>query len=226
MVVDPVEQIRTQSLRWPGDDRPIFIGQAPSRRGDPSKPLTGRPGRRLAELSGVTPMEFYTATVRTNIVSRYSGPKGGGDAFPMTEARENALRMTEVIGGRAIVLVGRKVTEAFGLKGGWFEWNIGHFRDDDDQVMAFQYASVQHPSGRNRFWNSPDNIQEAREFLSGLMSRESAVPSLKRLRERGRSLGESQTRQRVTKTHLRGATRDTGADRLQEHHKRQGPQGT
>lgn len=187
--MDPVDAVLAESRKYPGDDRPVFIGQAASRRGDPAKPLTGRPGRKLAGLASMTPMEFYLSTVRVNLLPCYMGSRGGGDAFPMTEARRNATRVASLLDGRTVVFVGRKVADAFGCRKGWFDWDEGYFRTGD-RTVHLRYAVVPHPSGRNRFWNDPENVREASRFLSELMKRKSSVPRLRRVRERARRIDE------------------------------------
>lgn len=187
--MDPVDAILTESRKYPGDDRPVFIGQAASRRGDPTKPLTGRPGRKLAGLASMTPMEFYLSTVRVNLLPRYMGSRGRGDAFPMREARRNATRMAPLLDGRTVVFVGRKVADAFGCRKGWFDWDEGYFVTGDGTVHI-HYAVVPHPSGLNRFWNDPYNAREASRFLSELMKKKSSVSRLRRVRERARRIDE------------------------------------
>lgn len=184
-MVDAIDVVESERRKYPGDDRPIFIGQAPSRDGDPDRPLTGRPGRRLAELASMDPIEFYLSTVRVNLLPRYAGANGQGDAFPLIEARRHAIELVTELDGRAVVFVGRRVAEAFGCRRGWFRW-ARDYVSAGGRVVEIRYAVIPHPSGRNRFWNDRRNVREASAFLSELMGAESGVPRLRALRERAR----------------------------------------
>ena len=217
--------ITIENNKYPGDDRPIFIGQAPSRHGDPTKPLTGRPGQKLASLASMVPMEFYLSVVRTNVLPYYVGTNGQGDAFPMPEARRNAIKMAPLLDGRTVVFVGRRVAEAFGCRSEWFNWGEEYFKTDDG-VVRIRYAVMPHPSGRNRFWNDPQNVQEARTFMTELMKDESSIPRLRMLRERARAIDERRLGGRASKTSLRGDMSGPGADSLPEHDRGAGTKGT
>jgi uracil-DNA glycosylase len=222
-LVDAVRIIEAEGRKHPGDDRPVFVGQAPSRHGDPTKPLTGRPGRKLAELASMVPMEFYLSTVRVNLLPYYVGTNGDGDAFPMPDARGNAERMAPVLDGRTVVLVGRRVAEAFGCRLGWFEWGDDHFAARGGTVRI-RYATIPHPSGRNRFWNDQENTQAARRFMTELMKVESSVPQLRMLRERARAIGETQLRRRTAQS-MRGDMSGLGTDRVPPHERAVGSRG-
>ncbi len=214
--MDAVDTIAIERSKYPGDDRPVFIGQAPSRHGDPTKPLTGSPGRKLAALASMMPMEFYVSTVRTNVLLRYVGASGAGDAFPMTDARSRAVEMVAKLADRVVVFVGRRVAEVFGCKRSWFDWEEGNFSVGDPMVRC-RRAVMPHPSGRNRFWNDSRNVQEARRFMSELMVRRSSIPRLQRLRERARAIDERQLGQRASNNSLRGEMSGSGAGSLPKH---------
>lgn len=222
--MDAARIIEAESRKYPGDDRPVFIGQAPSKAGDPSRPLTGLVGQRLARLASMVPMEFYLSVVRANIIPEFAGRRGTTDVFPMAEARANAERAAPLLDGRTAVFVGRKVADAFGCKSEWFEWGEEYITVDGG-VARVRYATIPHPSGRNRFWNFPENVREARRFMTELMSRESSLPQLRMLRERARAIGEKKLGKRATKTSLRGVVSGSGADRLQEQHRGAGEGG-
>lgn len=147
----------------PNDDRILMIGEAPSSSGDPSKPLTGRPMRRMLETAGIPcpsetnavrlfALRVYAATfARVNLVREYPGR-----LWP----RERARAQAEVISrrmrhGRRLLLLGRKVAAAFDHEAAWFEWRDGA-------------CVMPHPSGRNRWWNDLGNRAAARRFLAGL----------------------------------------------------------
>lgn len=162
------------------------------------------------------PMEFYLSTVRANLLSRYAGGSGSGDAFPMVVAKANAMKITTLLDGRVVVFLGRQVAEAFGCRRPWFDWEEGSFLVGD-RTARFRYAIMPHPSGRNRFWNDPQHIQEAREFMSELMKRESSVPRLRRVRERAGAIDGKRLGTRATKASLRGELSGSGADCMPKH---------
>jgi len=224
-VVDQTDTIQIELNKYPGDDRPIFIGQAPSRHGDPTKPLTGLPGQKLASLASMTMMEFCLSVVRANILPYYVGTNGSGDAFPMPDAKRNAIRMAPLLDKRTVVFVGRRVAEAFGFKDDWFDWDEGYF-DAVGKMVRIRYAVIPHPSGRNRFWNSSQNVQEARTFITELMKNESSILRLRMLRERARAIDERRLGESASKTSLRGDMSGPGADSLPEHDRGADTKGT
>lgn len=134
----------------------MLVGQAPSRRGDPEKPLEGDlVVRRLAGACGMGREEYMALTERCNVLRRWPGKSGKGDRFPMRQAKTNARRLALRFGGRRVILLGRSVAKAFGLTVGYLKWvNIG-----------FDVAVVPHPSGINRWWNGARNKAAARRFM-------------------------------------------------------------
>jgi len=181
--------VQAELNKYPGDDRPVFIGQAPSRNGDPWKPLTGMPGRRLASLAGMYPLEFYVSTVRANLLPTYMGEDGDGDAFPTINARVAAIESAAALDGRTVVFVGRRVAQAFGCRGDWFRWDRV-FLPTPGFEQGIRYSTMPHPSGRNRYWNDEGNRKKAEAFLRELLRVESSVPRLRMLRARGRACEE------------------------------------
>jgi len=137
------------------DGRPLFIGQAPGHPG-PVRPLEGRNGKRLASLLGVSVEEYLSGTDRVNLLNEYPGRAGNGDAFPLDAARAAAREMLPRLKGRVVILLGRGVARAFGVRANFLE--IEH-RD------GVTFATIPHPSGRNRWWNDPANVERAARFL-------------------------------------------------------------
>jgi hypothetical protein len=126
--------------------------------------LTGRAGRRLAGLAGMTMNEYLRGFERTNLIRRYPGSAGRGDAFPMPEAKVAAMMLRRELGGKRVVLLGRKVAEAFGYgKAEWFAWNRGFARG-----VEFAWAVFPHPSGVNHWWNDFEYVRRAEKFMRGL----------------------------------------------------------
>jgi hypothetical protein len=135
-------------------------GQAPGpgQQGRPGVPFSG--SSRLADLAGVTPEELAArGWLFRNLIDYWPGPSdGGGDLFPLVEARAVAAsaRHTWEPGDR-ILLMGRQVANAFGLSHDYFEW---FWVSGGVKVAVFP-----HPSGRNRFWNTREQTEQARTFL-------------------------------------------------------------
>lgn len=99
--------------------RVVIIGQAPSRLSDPSEPLSGNSGRRLASLAGLSLPEFLDRFERRNLLDAWPGKAGKGDAFVRAgEARALAESLRAGLATRRVVLLGTAVARAFGLPGG------------------------------------------------------------------------------------------------------------
>jgi uracil-DNA glycosylase len=129
-------------------DQVTFVGQAPSRTSDPRQPLSGRSGRFLADLLGVG-METFLRYRRVNLLDRWPGKNGKGDAFPVAKAAKRRFR------GRVVVL-GLKTASALGLEPAYFSPQTG---------LNAVFVVVPHPSGVNRWWNSSKNRQTARRSV-------------------------------------------------------------
>ncbi len=140
-----------------GASRLMFVGECPSRTGDPSDPLGGRCGIRLAGMMGID-LETYRASVeRMNLYQRWLGSRSDrGDVWPFMRARARAQRLHGRLSSRTVVFMGKRVADAFGLRGvDYLEW-----------VDWFDAACIlPHPSGRNRWWNDPVHRMRAERFL-------------------------------------------------------------
>ena len=125
----------------------VMVGQAPSRRGDPLRPVVGY-AERLAELAGMTPEGIRLAFDFANCLDEWPGAHKHGDMFPMDAARVGASKLMPRLLGRRVVLLGRGVARAFGMPP-MIEWGTWC-----RMLMGTWHAAVfPHPSGRNRFWN-------------------------------------------------------------------------
>jgi hypothetical protein len=126
---------------------PLFvIGESPSKTSDPAVAFSGRSGARLRRLG----LDLDTC-VRSNLfpehVTRWSAP----------EARRAAREHAPGLAGRRVLFVGVRVARAFGVDPyPLMDWQL------DDR---FEYAVVPHPSGANRWWNEPSNVETARWFF-------------------------------------------------------------
>lgn len=128
--------------------RALIVGQAPSRATDGQPPFSGRSGERLARLLGVTPAELGDVAELVNLVERWPGKRGRGDAFPIVEARDMATALTKFSQHERFVLCGGQVARSFGL--------------DLIPLVAARHANrtvmlVPHPSGLNRWWNDEEH---------------------------------------------------------------------
>lgn len=136
---------------------PLIVGQAPSRLSDPSEPLSGRSGRRLASLCALSLDEFLAAYQRVNLIDRFPGKAGKGDLFPVAEARTAAKAILARRRPRRLVLLGGEVWRAFGLARppAPFLWL---------QAGRHEVSLCPHPSGISLWWNDPRNVGQARSF--------------------------------------------------------------
>lgn len=143
-----------------------MVGQAPAREGDPSKQLTGRAGRRIADLAGISLKAYLRRTERINVLDHWPGRSGKGDAFPTRDAQQAAALKAHLLQGRTVIFMGMATAAAFcafGIKDGvLLQWRRCEHLDCD-------YAVVPHPSGIVRWWNSEDNKRRAAEFLSSAL---------------------------------------------------------
>lgn len=111
-------------------------------------------------MGGFTRGQYLRSFDRINLLNEFPGsdPTGRGDRFPPLRARRAADRLRFQLVGRRVVLVGRRVSEAFGYaEMPFFEW----FAD------GFECVVIPHTSGVSRSYNDP----EAQESLKRVMQR-------------------------------------------------------
>lgn len=147
--------------------RLIVIGEAPAGVGlEPQPALEGRAGRRLAKMMGVSYARFLNEVDRRNL---FEAP-ADGLAWDYREAKLSAMRMSpEFRSGDSVVVLGQKVSRAFGLVGSgvvdlpeyrWFD------RVKPMSGITYAIARVPHPSGRSRKLNDPSELARMTEFLA------------------------------------------------------------
>jgi hypothetical protein len=138
----------------------------------------------LAELCGVTILDYYRCFARANLLATWPGKdKGGkGDAWPRELARARAEELLPHLGRfKRVVLLGRRVAAAMGCDGApWFAWSGFGLFDGGAAVVAV----APHPSRTSRWWNDAGNVAQARTFWAGLA--ESILKPLGEERERRR----------------------------------------
>lgn len=137
--------------------RPLIIGEAPARTGDPRRPLLGRSGSRLAKLCGLDLQDYARRFARANVLEQWPGRLTKGDAFDLPTARLRACVLRRrFVGGRLVVLLGRRTALAFGLRCAYLQ---------PERVACANVVVLPHPSGINRWWNEPENVRRASSFL-------------------------------------------------------------
>jgi uracil-DNA glycosylase len=149
----------------------LFIGQAPSRESDGQPPFTGRCGKFLAQLMGITHESMLREFDFTNVLDYWPGKGPGGDLFPIKLAQEEAVKMLPSMRGRTVVLLGANVARAFQLgKFSYMGWYAVCNPEDHGDVVVPRLTVVPHPSGRVRFYNSAANRDVVSKFLRSLAS--------------------------------------------------------
>src|ERR1700692_4653919 len=91
-----------------------LVGQAPSRRGDPRKPLAGPNGQKIARLAGMSYDELI-AWRREHPDTHYSGKARKGEAFDRGKGNVNAADVLLDWRVERIVLLGKNVARCFGF---------------------------------------------------------------------------------------------------------------
>lgn len=142
--------------------KPLIIGEAPGKCGDPSTPIEGRIGARLAACCGLTFEEFLTTFDRVNLLDEQPQDAPKGMAFNVKAAGRVAQFLEhnrEGIFGRPFsLLLGKRVAAAFRLT------HVEYFTSIIFPNGSKVYV-VPHPSGVNRWWNNWDNELEMIRFM-------------------------------------------------------------
>lgn len=108
----------------------------------------------MAALAGFSHEELDRHFVLMNVLRKWPGKAGKGDAFPKAQARAVACRLEPL--PDHIVFVGQAVAGIFGFRGSplrWQRWGRG------------RAAMLPHPSGVNRWYNDRRNRAAAARFL-------------------------------------------------------------
>ena len=157
--------------------RPLLIGQAPGPNTNPELPLFPIPstsaGGRLQQLMGLRRWEYLKKFDRVNLLPEFPGRHKRDDKFPLAEARFAATVMRPHLSDRVVIMIGRKVGDAFGLDLPFHQWAEMRCRrtmltEPGGEVCIV--AVVPHTSGRNHWYNSEGNREEARRFWQDLLS--------------------------------------------------------
>lgn len=142
-----------------------MIGQAPG-RGPPTAPLAGRAGQKLADLHGVPHAEFMATRRVINLLDKWPGKAGKGDAFPLAEAKRRTA-LFDLRQWDRVLFLGKNVARAFSFRVPFLEWR---------PLGGALCAVVPHTSGVNRWWNDPQNEAAARRFCLALGAERQSSP--------------------------------------------------
>lgn len=152
--------------------KPLLVGQAPGPNTDPDLPLFPYPktsaAGRLKRIMDISMGDYLRTFDRVNVFRDFQGGKPSRDHFPLTTAKLIARSMMPMLQGRTVILVGRKVSEAFGLN------DMEYHQFNELQVMRRSpisdhkgkalFAVVPHTSGRNPWYNKEENMVQAKAF--------------------------------------------------------------
>ena len=144
-----------------------LVGKAPSRRGDPHKPLAGPNGQKIARLAGMSYGELI-ACRRKYLNTHYSGKRGKRDAFDHAKGNLNAADVLMDWRVERLVLLGKNVARCFGFRDLPFLAEI--------RIYGRRFLIFPHPSGVNRWWNERRNERRARQILQRFL-RGDTVPA-------------------------------------------------
>lgn len=134
--------------------KPLLVGEANPHGADPEMALYPLPerasGGRLAAILGLSRGEYLERFDRCNLCP---------STWSAASARRRAAEILAERAGGRIVLLGAKVSRAFGLHYRPFvHGRIG-------PTASVGYAVLPHPSGLNRLWNEAGSAESARMVL-------------------------------------------------------------
>lgn len=138
-------------------ERYLILGEAPGRHST-SKWSSGRI-RDLADRD----LDEWADWV--NLIEEWPGPaeRGKGSAWNARLAVKWAEELRETLRDyRGVICLGRRVAGVVLPGGGGFPY----FRWTESR--GAKLVVIPHPSGIVRWWNEPENVERAREFLTAL----------------------------------------------------------
>jgi len=143
--------------------KPLIVGEAPSKNEVTERPIEGRIGVRLASMAGLTLPEFLATFDRVNLLHVRQDTVTHGFTFDYVAATQSAALIKRTFQPNQIVLLlGRRAAWTFGLGGEYF---IQH------AIHGAEVRIVPHPSGINRWWNSPENVRQMNTFMKTIVGR-------------------------------------------------------
>jgi len=142
--------------------KPLIIGEAPGKNGDPSTPIEGRIGRRLAECCGISFEEFLETFSRRNLLDTQPQDNGKGADFNVKAAGRVARELEkQFVPGQVVLILGKRAAAAFRFI------DVDYF-----QRFVVNGASVYvvpHPSGVNHWWNELENELQMIRFMKRIV---------------------------------------------------------
>lgn len=142
--------------------KPLLVGEAPSKNEVTETPLEGRVGKRLAALCGLTYEQYLERFDRVNLLHVRQDTTEKGFTFDHAAAGHEAHRLYVagiVAPGRIVLLLGWRVARAFSNGFSKLPYFVEH------QHGGAAFYVLPHPSGVNRYWNDPENVARASEFM-------------------------------------------------------------
>jgi len=115
---------------------------------------------------GLTPEEFVSTFDRINLINEFPGRWKRDDKWPVADARVAASAVTPLLRGRTVIMVGRNVATAFG----YCSASLGFLEWQHNVLHSFRFAIIPHASGRNRWYNDPDNLEKTRAFWKNFLT--------------------------------------------------------
>lgn len=155
---------------------PLLIGQAPGPNTDPELPLFPLPltsaGGRLQQMTGLARGGYMLRFDRINVLNFFPGQVRRDDKFPMLVAKSAASSIRPLLAGRTVILVGRKVAQAFCHEAEFHVWNRMKCRRHTYKSPGWcDVAIIPHPSGRNHWYNNIANQESSKAFWQMFMER-------------------------------------------------------
>ena len=131
--------------------RPLLLGEAPSKHGDPLRPLSGEPARKLAEWAALTaePRNSYTELTRLFRVMNVFDSYEAAYPWSVPRARNRWARwLLSDRGPLVVVCLGRRAADTVdpdprGMRP-WGSWL---------RVGRLSMSLIPHPSGLNLLYN-------------------------------------------------------------------------
>lgn len=134
------------------ETKPLLVGEWPPKTGEgPYGPLSARPARVLSAILGITYETFLCMFDRVNLLKWWAGEKPPG--VPALRAIASGFTLND---GCPIILLGRRVCQAFGFTSGYYYWS------DFGQKPC---VAIPHPSGLNRLYNHVTTRTQVQDVL-------------------------------------------------------------